>query len=550
MTATPSSILEPDKLRPLETKLRYLLPADLYVAAWVDPSQSTLTDVFNHLRTLQYTLQNYLPRQVSDAPPRPGQIRYKWQEGALMFTDLAGFTPLMEANAARGPTGAKILLDVLNDYFSKMLEIISKSGGDLLEFTGDAVLVQFPTDPDSSEISRAIRAGLRIQRAMRKFSHIETPQGIYSLKMRIGIHVGRFLTADIGTPRRMEHVLLGETVLHAKQTEGAGQVDRVCLSEAACHTLLAQQQAASLQDARQFHFEPGKPGYYLVIDDLTPDELGEYELILPKQRRASGAVLWDLSIASLLKEIKQQVTLVDPLASYLPMSILQLLVESTARRKITPDFITPTIVFVNFIGLAETINRPGLGLKRKPNGSPDLDSASDLDSVGAIVACFSRAISLINGAVEVRGGIMRKVTYHLTGSDIMICFGVPTAHTNDPHRAVEAALAIRDIINNLTTPIVGEERVAVACRIGIAQGPAFAAEVGETRGRREFNILSNTVNTAARLMTHGDQNQILMTEAVYQDVKADFTCEALGPVALKGKANPIPLFTIQQKTTP
>jgi class 3 adenylate cyclase len=461
-----------------------------------------------------------------------------------MFTDLAGFTPLMEANAAQGRSGAKVLLDVLNDYFSEMLEIISKAGGDLLEFTGDAVLAQFPTDPDHSEITRAIRAGLRIQRAMRKFSHIETPQGIYSLKMRIGIHVGRFLAADIGTPQRMEHVLLGETVLRAKQAEGAGQVGRVCLSEAACHIVLTQQKATPQDtprtDVRPFCFEPGKPGHHLVIDDLTPDELGEYELIVPK-RRASRAVLWDLSIASLIDEIEQQVSLVDPLASYLPMSILQLLVESTARRKIPPDFITPTVVFVNFIGLAEVI-KPLLA------SSQDEPQAADAALASEIVACFSRAISLINGAVEVRGGIMRKVTYHLTGSDIMICFGVPTAHTNDPQRAVDAALAIRDIINQLATPSVGEEPVAVACRIGISQGPAFAAEVGETRGRREFNILSNTVNTAARLMTHAEKNQILMTEAVYEAVKTDVPCEALGPVALKGKANPIPLFTLTHET--
>ncbi len=502
------------KLTTLEPRLRSLLPADLYVTAWLDPSQNTLTRVFGHLRTLQNTLQNYVSRQVSDAPPKPGEIRYGWQEGTLMFTDLAGFTPLMEATAKEGRAGARMLLDILNTYFGTMLEIISKSGGDLLEFTGDAVLALFPSNPRHSDTTQAVRAGLRIQRAMHQFEHIETLHGERSLRMRIGIHPGRFLGADVGTPHRMEHVLLGDTVLQAKKTEGAGEVERVCLTETAWERV-----------SDQFRAEPGKPGYKLIIDDFTKEQLGEYDLVLPR-RRGSGAVLLDRSIEGLLNEVEKTVELTEPLASYQPASILKLLVESTASREITPDFIHPTVVFVNLIGLAESIN----------------DAQTDEEA--AIVASFSRVISLINGAVEVRGGIMRKVTYHLTGSDIMICFGVPTAHTNDACRAIDAALALREIIHNLTPPVVGGQSVHVSCRIGISRGPAFAAEVGETRGRREFNILSNTVNTAARLMTYASEGQILMTESVYEKISSDFDCQSLGRVALKGKAAAIPVFAL------
>ena len=45
---------------------RTLLPADLYAAAWVDPSPDTLMRVFEHLRTLLRILYDYVPRQVSD----------------------------------------------------------------------------------------------------------------------------------------------------------------------------------------------------------------------------------------------------------------------------------------------------------------------------------------------------------------------------------------------------------------------------------------------------------------------------------------------------
>src|SRR5258706_14811371 len=131
----------------------------------------------------------------------PGEMQHAWQEGSLMFTDLAGFTPLIEANMALGRAGAAALLQLLSRYFAAMIEIISKSGGNLLEFTGDALLAIFPADRRRSDTARAIRAGLRRQRAMAQFAAIDTPRAPLPLGMRVGIYTGPFLRANIGTPR-------------------------------------------------------------------------------------------------------------------------------------------------------------------------------------------------------------------------------------------------------------------------------------------------------------------------------------------------------------
>src|SRR5476649_102687 len=144
----------------LEPRLRGLLPADLYASVWLDPTPSSLMRVFEHLRTLQRILTDYVARQVLEVLPKPGEIRYEWQEGTLMFTDLAGFTPLIEANSGKGTEGAKALLHVMNNYFAGMIEIISKSGGNVLEFTGDAMLAQFPAEHRGKEAAQAVRAGL------------------------------------------------------------------------------------------------------------------------------------------------------------------------------------------------------------------------------------------------------------------------------------------------------------------------------------------------------------------------------------------------------
>jgi class 3 adenylate cyclase len=397
-----------------------------------------------------------------------------------------------------------------------MLEIISKSGGNLLEFTGDALLAVFPSNRRNSisDAVQAVRAGLRMQRAMDQFACIETDQGQFTLGMRIGIHSGRFFTADIGAPRRMEHVLLGAAVHQTKRAESVGQTGRVCLSQTTYERI---------HDT--FRYEPGQPGYQLVVDDLSPEELGEYELVL-RGRRLPTVLLLDRSIEGLIASIEESLKVVEILASFVPTPILRLLVENTARREIPPDFPRPTVVFVNLVGLAESVDR------------------AQGDELQQVVEQFSRVLTLVNAAVESRGGVLKKVTYHLAGSDMMIFFGTPNAHTDDPARAANAALAIRDIINSTAGPVIEDQPIPLSCQIGIARGPTFSGEIGEPRGRREFNVLGDTVNTAARLMGRAAEGQILMTQAVYQDVAQRFECESLGAISLKGKAAPTPLFAL------
>jgi adenylate cyclase len=59
----------------------------------VHPSPEMLMKLFEHLRTLQHVLIDYVPRDVYESPPTPGHPRYRWQAGTLLFTDLAGLPP-------------------------------------------------------------------------------------------------------------------------------------------------------------------------------------------------------------------------------------------------------------------------------------------------------------------------------------------------------------------------------------------------------------------------------------------------------------------------
>lgn len=501
-------------LKPLEPQLRVLLPADLYVSAWLEPSPENLMQVFEHLRTLQRILFDYMPRHVTENQSPPGDVKHAWQQSTLMFTDLAGFTPLLEANAIYGPAGAQNLLSILNRYFSAMLEIISKSGGYLLEFTGDALLVEFRDNRHQNSVEQAVRAGIRMQRAMADFANIQTPQGTLSLGMRIGVHHGRYMMAHIGTPRRMEHVLLGTTVRDTKIAEGAGVIGRVCLTHP------AYEQLDSV-----FQIEPGSDdNHRLVMDDLTEEDLGDYELTAFNSRRIPSPLVMDRSVEGLAETIAESIQQVEALACYLPLPVLNFLVENAAKRSIDPAFPDLTVMFVTLMGLSERVD--------------DVEAEQERQ----LVSTFSHAFALINAAVESRGGVLKHVTYHLDGADMLIYFGLPNAHADDMHRAAHAALAIKDTITTMPSPLAADEQLTA--RVGIAHGPVFAAEIGEPRGRREWNVLGDTVNTAARLMSTADNNQILVTEAVYHNIWQQFECDPLPRIQLKGKSRGIPVFDL------
>jgi class 3 adenylate cyclase len=512
-SACSVSELQVNPIQEMERQLRWLLPIDLYAAAWIDPSPETLAKVFEHLRTLQHILIDYIPRDVVNQPPQLGYPRHFWQEGTLLFTDLAGFTPLLEACAADNLDGAELLLRVLNRYFSEMIEIISKSSGNLLEFTGDALLVQFSTGDPLRDITQAINTGLRMQRAMRSFQRITTQQGELSLKMRVGIHTGRFVKADIGTPQRMAHVLLGRAVTLAKQAEGSGAIDRVCLTDAVKEALNGQVELI-----------PTEANYWLVEDNLTSEELGEYEITVA--RRRSTSVLFDRSVSGLIGEIAGAIQRVEPLASYMPRAVLQLMIDTASERSIPPAFPTIAVAFVNLIGLPESVD------DALPEETDDL------------VNCFSNAFSLINGVVELQNGILQKVTYHSIGSEILIHFGVLNPDPSDPIHAVEATWQIRDLVKAIAPPTVRGECIHLTCRIGLTYGPVFAAEVGERRGRREFNILGDTVNTAARIMSRAGENEIWMNRSIYNHIQERYPTRYLGELSLKGKSQPQPIYAL------
>jgi len=149
------------------------LPASLWQSLSAgDMRRGLLLNALERLRSILHLLSTYLPAHLVQEKmrrPAPGQARGQMLAGSLLFSDVSGFTALSEQLAAL-EDGAEQLTDLMNRYFERMLTILSWSGGILLKFAGDALLVYFPQQEKDEQARWAVRAGQRMIEAMADFA--------------------------------------------------------------------------------------------------------------------------------------------------------------------------------------------------------------------------------------------------------------------------------------------------------------------------------------------------------------------------------------------
>ena len=145
----------------------------------------------------------------------------------------------------------------------------------------------------------------------------------------------------------------------------------------------------------------------------------------------------------------------------------------------------------------------------------------DPEDVAALLAPYQ---ARLKDELERYGGTVEK----FIGDAVMALFGAPTAHEDDPERAVRAALAIRSFAE--------EERIEL--RIGITTGEALVSldarpELGETVAT------GDVINTAARLQSAAPVNGVLVGESTYRATDRAVEYEPTDAVEAKGKAEPV-----------
>ena len=130
------------------------------------------------------------------------------------------------------------------------------------------------------------------------------------------------------------------------------------------------------------------------------------------------------------------------------------------------------------------------------------------------------------------------------GDGLMVVFGAPVAQPDHASRAVITALEMQAALQtlNLKRAQRGDDPIAIG--IGVNTGIVISGNLGSIK-RMEFTVVGDTVNLAARLESRAGQGQILIGQATFDLVKEMVLSEPLGPMPVKGKAEPVEIWLVK-----
>ncbi len=151
-------------------------------------------------------------RDINKSHATEFRLNAEVRDVSVLFADIVGFTPMSE----RMPPDK--VSELLNEYFSEMTEVIFDYEGTLDKYIGDAIMAIFGA-PNRMEDHpyAAVCTGLDMLEKLKALNARRGPE--FQIAIRIGINTGRAVAGDIGSIRRMEYTVLGNTVNIASRIE-------------------------------------------------------------------------------------------------------------------------------------------------------------------------------------------------------------------------------------------------------------------------------------------------------------------------------------------
>ncbi|MBI1985795.1 MAG: GAF domain-containing protein [Rhodospirillales bacterium] len=180
-------------------------------------SMIMIEDISSEKR-MKSTMSRYMDPGLADQLLSGGDelLGGKSIEATILFSDVRSFTTLTES---LGPQGT---VAMLNEYFTIMVDCITREGGMLDKFIGDAIMAGFglpiahDDDPD-----RAVRATISMIQELRAWNVEREKKGQKPIDMGIGLNTDNIVSGNIGSPKRMDFTMIGDGVNLAARLESA-----------------------------------------------------------------------------------------------------------------------------------------------------------------------------------------------------------------------------------------------------------------------------------------------------------------------------------------
>jgi adenylate cyclase len=205
-----------------ESDLRFLIAVAHYAAAALSNSELQADIEFKN-KVQERLLTNFSPKlrsklvdQARIGALKPGGER---SNVSLLMSDIRGFTK-KTANM-----DVQAVVDMLNEYFTELVQAIFENDGTIDKFIGDAILAVFGSpDRDAEQQHKAVKAAIAMQEATARVNQRRQARGEVCCDLGIGLHFGEVLHGFIGTEDRLEFTVIGDTVNRtARYCDGAKQ---------------------------------------------------------------------------------------------------------------------------------------------------------------------------------------------------------------------------------------------------------------------------------------------------------------------------------------
>lgn len=429
-------------------------------------------------------LYPYLPidrrHSIFERMPLPDRV-----QGAALFADISGFTPLTAALAEElgRQRGAEEVLNAINPIYEALIAELHRYRGSVIGFAGDSITCWL----DGDDGRAAVACGLRMQAVMARVGRVTTPGGVeITLSIKIAVAAGparRFIAGDPAV--HTFDALAGATLARMAAAEHVAERGEVVVSEEVVASAASFLRVKAWRDGE----EPGRR-FAVVIEG--EEGMGD----------KAGRTPWGHLPLDALTEAQLRAWIDAPVYERLASG-------ATYVAELRPV----TSLFLKFGGI-------------------DYDGD---DAAGEKLDAFVRWVQSVLARYE---GTMLQLTIGDKGSNLLAVFGAPVAHDDDDARAVAAGLDLAQAPPALS--------FISAPQIGISRGLAWAGACGG-RLRCIYSVMGDEVNMAARLMGKASPGEIWVNQRVADAVEDKFRFRALGGIQVKGRETPLPVSVAMER---